>query len=54
VQLKNTDLPRPIIRALTTAGIEYVDQIPSEDKKLLEIKGIGFKSMTLIRERLKK
>lgn len=54
VQLKNTDWPKPIIRALTTAGIEYVDQIPSEEKNLLAIKGIGFKSMESIKERLKK
>lgn len=54
VQLKKTNWPKPLIRALTTAGIEYVDQVPSEDKKLLEIKGIGFKSMKFIKERLEK
>ena len=54
VQLKNTDWPKPIVRALGIAGMEYTDQVPSEDKKLLAIKGIGFKSMELIKERLKK
>jgi len=54
VQLKNTDWPKPMIRALTTAGLEYTDQLPSEEKKLLAIKGIGFKSMQFIRKRLKK
>ena len=54
VQLNKTDLPKLVIRALATAGMEYMDQVPPEEKKLLEIKGIGFKSMKLIRERLKK
>lgn len=54
VQLKKTDWPKPIVRALGIAGMEYVDQVPSEDKKLLAIKGIGFKSMQFIKERLKK
>jgi len=54
VQLKKTNWPKPIIRVLGIAGIEYTDQVPSEDKKLLAIKGIGFKSMKFIKERLEK
>lgn len=54
IQLKNTNLPKLTIRALATAGIEYADQVPPEDEKLLKIKGIGFKSMELIKEILKK
>jgi len=48
VQLKKTDLPKLVIRALATAGIEYTDQVPLEEKELLAIKGIGFKSMKVI------
>lgn len=54
VELKNTDWPKPIVKALAIAEIEYVDQVPSEDKKLLAIKGIGFKSMKFIKEKLQK
>jgi len=54
VQLKKTNWPKPIIRVLGIAGIEYTDQVPSEEKKLLAIKGIGFKSMKFIKERLEK
>ena len=52
VLLKNANWPVSIVRALGATGMEYVDQVPVGEKELLEIKGIGFKSMKLIKERL--
>lgn len=54
IELKDTTWPKPAIRALTIAGFKYADEVPVGEKELLKIKGIGFKSMKAIRERLTK